>query len=349
MIALGLLVGVALVAGIMRVKFYFDPPEDNFTNRSNELISAVTEVAMDTVVATPQLVTTVKYNLTQQYDLGDGIILDMTASSDQIWTVQLQGSELVVQAYDQTWVPVADSRHVLQTGVQLIAGRLPHVRLAIHDQAYSLVQGVAESDTVYDVILRRYNHDWIEQSSTVLRNDLSVIEDVKVHLIDQGIWLVVSGGTIELYTYSGILETSQDILIDGMGVCDVIPDQTNLVLVLEGSTTITLQKQTKFGEVMQAVSFPRPNSLVGCLETMRDDEQLIIQLGDSLVPYSDNLLEQYEPIIIQSNQFFPQVILGEDNLWLAYSTSSTLGQYAMHVTTYAVVVTPPDATTEYTN
>lgn len=356
-VALGMLAGVAIVAGMLRIKFYFDPPEDRFTNRSNELISAVTDpeiivadpVAVDTVAVTPQLAATVQYNLTKQDDLGDGILLDVLATTDRLVTIQLQGGELVTQGYDLDWQPLADSRHVLQTNVQLIAGLPPQVQLAQTATGYSLVQSVAQSETVYDIVLHSYANDWSEQSTTVLQDDLAVLEDVTIRLADNSIWLLVSGEDLIQYTLQGALLATQAIVIAATSVCDVIPDQSDVVVVLESSTTMTLQKQTQFGEVKQAVSFPRPNNLVGCLAVLRQNEQLVVQLPDSLVPYADNLSEQYEPVAIQSNQFFPQVTLGEAKLWLAYSTSSTLGQYAMHVTTYVASVTPPDVTTEYTN
>lgn len=341
-IALGFLVGVVLVAGILKIKFYFDPPEDRFTNRSNELINTVTEtevivadqVAMDTVVVTPQLVTTVQYNLAQQYDLGDGILLDVLVITDRIVTLQLNGSELITQSYDLQWQSIVDSRQVLQTNVQLIAGLPPQVRLAQAATGYILVQSVAQSDSVYDIVLRSYATDWSEQSTTVLQDDLAVLEDATIRLADNSIWLLMSGEDLIQYTLQGALLATQEIAIDETTVCDVIPDQSDVVVVLESSTTMTLQKQTQFGAVKQAVTFPRPNNLVGCLTVLRQNEQLVVQLQDSLVPYADNLSEQYEPIIIQANQFFPQVTLGEDKLWLAYSTSSTLGQYAMHVQEY---------------
>ena len=54
-IAFGFLIGVAIVAGILRIKFYFDPPEDNFTNRNLVLLDDSddsTELAVETVTAT---------------------------------------------------------------------------------------------------------------------------------------------------------------------------------------------------------------------------------------------------------------------------------------------------------
>src|SRR3989338_4035516 len=106
-IAFGFLVGVAIVAGMLRVKFYFDPPENNFSTEVADLFIPVEEteiVTTETLTATPQVVETVQYVIAQQYDLGDGIVLAVLTTADQIWTIQLQGSELVSQAYDLAWV-----------------------------------------------------------------------------------------------------------------------------------------------------------------------------------------------------------------------------------------------------
>lgn len=360
-IALGFLVGVAIVAGILRIKFYFDPPQDNFNmNISNFLAedaetTAATDTTVATLTATPQAVDTIQYTLAQQYDLGDGIVLDGVVTADKIWTIQLQGSELAVQAYDLTWQPVVDSRHVVQTDVQLVAGLPPQAVLNVSATSATVVQTLAQGEGLYDVVLRRYDTDWVEQTVVVLHDDLSIMEGIALRMTDAGLWLLLNAETIEFYTLTGILVTTQDVVIDATGVCDLIPDQADVVLVLESSTTMTLQKRTQFGEPVQAVTIPRPNSLVGCEGAFRDDEQLIIQLGDSLVPYADNLSEQYQPIPVLSTQLFPRIQLSDQQVWILYSTSATLGNYQMHVQVYNRTVTDPgveaplDATTEYIN
>ncbi|EKD78839.1 MAG: hypothetical protein ACD_41C00251G0002 [uncultured bacterium] len=357
-IAFGFLIGVAIVAGILRIKFYFDPPEDNFTNRNLVLLDDSddsTELAVETVTATPQLVTTAQYTLTQQSDLGDGIIRAILETTDQVITVQLQGSELVMQPYDLSWQPLADGRRVLQTDVQLIAGLPPQVVLAKTGSGYTLGQTVAQSDSVYAVVLRTYSTDWVEQSSVTLQDNLPSSGQVVISLTTDGIWMLLNNQTVQFYGPTGTLSSTQDLTSTDTTVCDLIPDQGDIVMVMKSNTGLILQKQDRYGKKIQTVTLPQIDTALECLAVYRSGEQFVIQLVDQLIPYTDNLSEQYETIAVRSNQLFPQVMLQENSIWLLYSSSSTLGQYTMHAERYdqpvtdSVTVTPPDATTEYIN
>lgn len=345
-VALGFIVGVALVAGVLRFKFYLDPPEDRFTNRINTILAnmAIQNMPLesDAVAApanifpvTPVVSDAVHYNLSAQYDLGEGIVLDVLVQPEQLLVVLLQGSDLIVQAYDLSWQPIPDSRRVLRSAVQLIGGMPPRAGLVQTTTGYRLVETVAQSDQTYNLVLRHYALDWVEQSSVDLQVGLSVLESSLIRLADDAIWILFNGQELMHYGADGGLIANQTVTLEGMTVCDVILDQTDVVLALESANEILLQKQNQFGVVQQTVALPRPDSGVACVSVQRYQEQFIVQLFDRVVPYTDDLSVQYAALDVASTQFWPQITLGEDQFWLNYSTSTTLGQYTAQVITYA--------------
>lgn len=346
-IALGFLVGVAVVAGILRIKFYFNPPEDRFTNRVDQILAnALTEpvtvedtavvASLDTTQVVPTVQTTTPYQIGATAGLGEGILLALLPETTGAMAVILRGSELVVQRYDTTWQVVADSTQVMQQDVQLIAGAPPVAKLFAVDDGYRLVLTQGSNDT-QAVVLLSLAADGTVQSSVTLLSGLSVLEGIITTVTSNAVWVYVAGGQLNRFALSdGSVQVIQEFsLVDAtVGVCALIPDGADIMIVSESATELVFNKQTEFGVPLQSVAIPRPDSLVGCAGVVRYQDQLVVQLLDRLVPYNDNLTNQYPAIRFTGNELYPLTVLSDTGLWLVSSTSSTLGQYSMQVQAY---------------
>lgn len=346
-IALGFLVGVAVVAGILRIKFYFNPPEDHFTNRvdqilANALTAPVTVedtavvASLDTTQVVPVLQTTTPYQIGAAADLGEGIMLALLPDTAGALAVVLRGSELIVQRYDGTWQVPADSTQVIQQDVQLIAGAPPVAKLFAVDDGYRLVLTQGDNDT-QAVLLLSLAHDGTVQATTTLLSGLSVLAGIITTVTSNAVWVYVAGDPLHRFALSdGSIQATQALDLVGAGVCALIPDETDIMVVSERLTELVFAKQTEFGVPLQSVAVPRPDSLVGCDNVVRQQDQLVVQLIDRLVPYSDNLAYQYPAIRFTGNELYPLTVLSDTGLWLVSSTSSTLGQYAMQIQAYTI-------------
>lgn len=348
-IALGFLVGVAIVAGILRIKFYFDPPADRFTNRVNQIVTtALTEpvtvedtavvASLDTAQVVPVLQTTTPYQVDATADLGEGILLALLPETTGAVAVILRGSELLVQRYDTAWQVVADSTQVIQQDVQLIAGAPPVAKLFAVDDGYRLVLTQGNNDT-QAVLLLSLAADGTVQSTATLLSGLSALEGIITTVTSNAVWVYVAGGQLSRFALSdGSIQATQELDLVGAGVCALMPDGTDIMVVSERLTELVFAKQTEFGVPLQSVAIPRPDSLVGCAGVVRYQDQLVVQLLDRLVPYNDNLTHQYPVIRFTGSELYPFTILSNTGLWLAYSTSSTLGEYTIQVQEYVTPV-----------
>lgn len=349
-IALGFLVGVAVVAGILRLKFYFNPPEDRFTNRVDQILSNALTVPVvseepatttsNQITVAPTVQTTTPYQVGSTANLGEGILLALLPETSGALAVLLRGSELIVQRYDTAWQVVTDSTQVMQQDVQLIAGAPPVVKLFAVDDGYRLVLTQGNNDT-QAVLLLSLGYDDTVQSTATLLSGLSALEGIITTVTSNAVWVYVAGGQLHRFALSdGSVQAIQEFsLVDAsVGVCALIPDGTDLMIVSESATELVFNKQTEFGVPLQSVAIPRPDSLVGCTGVVRYQDQLVIQLLDRLVPYSDNLTNQYSAIRFTGSALYPLTVLSETGLWLVSSTSSTLGQYSMQIQTYTTPV-----------
>ncbi len=352
-IALGFLVGVAIVAGILRIKFYFNPPEDRFTNRVNEILTtALTEPVViadtaatatvdtvETTTVTPSIQTVTPYQLIATVNLGDGLLLSLLPETDGAIGVLLRGTELIMQRYDAAWQLVPDSAQTIQSDVQLIAGAPPIAKLfPTVDNGYYLVLTQGQSD-IQNVLMFRLAEDGTIQSTVTLLSGLSALAGIITTVTTDAVWVYVAGG--QLYRFAitdGSLQAMQELDSVGASVCALIPDETDLIVVSERLNELVFDKQTEFGVTTQSVAIPRPDPLVGCEDVTRQQEQLVLQLQDRIVPYSDNLADQYPDMRFTGSELYPLTVLSNTGLWLAYSTSSTLGEYTIQVQEYVTPV-----------
>lgn len=345
-IALGFLVGVAVVAGILRIKFYFNPPQDRFTNRVDQILTnalivpVVSEEPATTtsnqITVTPTVQTTTPYQVGATAGLGEGILLALLPETSGALAVLLRGSELIVQRYDTAWQVVTDSTQVMQQNVQLIAGAPPVAKLFAVDDGYRLVLTQGNNDT-QAVLLLSLAHDGTVQSTATLLAGLSALEGIITTVTSNAVWVYVASGQLHRFALSdGSVQAIQEFsLVDAsVGVCALVPDGTDLMIVSESAKELVFNKQTEFGVLLQSVAIPRPDSLVGCDNVVRQQDQLVIQLIDRLVPYSDNLAYQYSSIRFTGNELYPLTVLSDTGLWLASSGSTVLGQYTMQVQAY---------------
>ncbi|MBI4407350.1 MAG: hypothetical protein HY565_02505 [Candidatus Kerfeldbacteria bacterium] len=350
-IALGFLVGVAVVAGILRIKFYFNPPEDRFTNRVNEILTtALTEpvvvedepatVVSNTAKVVPTVQTSAAYVSGVTTNLGEGILLSLLPESAGASAVVLRGSELMLQRYDSTWQLIPDSVQTIQSDVQLIAGSPPIAKLFSATDGYYLVLTQGQTDT-QSVLLLQLATDGTVQTDTTLLTNLSPLVEIITTVTSNAVWVSVADGSLYRFALTdGSLQAMEEFSwVDArVRVCALIPDETNLIVVSENATELVFAKQTEFGVNTQSVSIPRPDLLVACDQIVRQQERLVIQLQDRIVPYSDNLSDQYPELRLTGSELYPFAVLSSTGLWLASSTSSTLGQYTMQVQEYVTPV-----------
>lgn len=353
-IALGFLVGVAIVAGILRIKFYFDPPEDRFTNQVDQILTnALTEpvivadtietTTVDTVnqtMVTPMMQMVTPYQLSATVHLGDGLLLSLLPETDGAIGVLLRGTELLVQRYDAAWQLLPDSTKSIQQDVQLISGAPPVAKLFAVDDGYRLVLTQGNNDT-QAVLLLSLAADGTVQSTVTLLSGLSALEGIITTVTTDAVWVYVAGGQLHRFSLSdsSVQMIQEFSLVDAtVGVCALMPDGTDIMIVSESATELVFNKETEFGVLLQSVAVPRPDSLVGCTGVVRYQDQLVVQLLDRLVPYNDNLTNQYPAIRFTGSELYPFTVLSNTGLWLAYSTSSTLGAYTIQVQEYVTPV-----------
>jgi hypothetical protein len=355
-LAAGLIVGIVLVALVIRVKFYFDPPTDNFTSRYQEILSEQITApdfldpadtsntnTVTTVTVTPTVQSTAGYQAADTIDLGTGIPIATTQQSEQVIVVVLEGSELIARQYDANWVSVAT--HTLATDVDLVNGQPPLGAIAVSTDGYQFVYSQLVDDEVTMQILK-LDSDFAVQSTTTIRAESTVLA-----LSDSYLWLYNSAGQLQTYSL-----TDQSLLMQqalAPAPCTFIIDQTDAVAAAVDVDTLVLTKLKATVGVETIVSAAVPD-LQSCIGAARDQQQLALlakQAGQTTLQiFNDTVTEMDPSLTVPNAMLYPQVGWQDTNLWLLYSTSEVLGDYQLHVANFApAVVAPLDVTAEYTN
>ncbi len=356
-LAAGLIVGIVLVALIIRVQFYFNPPVDNFTNRLQQVIDAQSQLpdflddtslkttTISTTEVTPVLQTTGRYHLETTKSLGDGIAIASATQMDQVMVVVLRGSDLYLQLYDTDWLLL--SEHLVIQSVDLVNGEPPLATLVTdgeQEQYYiAYTQYVSDQVTIQLVTL--------DHAFNVTETTSITATPVVMAASSEYLWLYNTANQLQTYSLAGRNLLAQQSL--EVGPCQFIIDQNNAVAVAAQSNTLLLNKFNATATMDTAIAV-QLEGMQNCLAAARHDEYMMVlgqENGQNVLHVFNDTITTVDPTIdAPATILYPQLGWQGDAAWLIYSTSEVLGDYQLQVASYFPAVAEPlDAAAEYTN
>lgn len=340
-VAAGLVVGVAAVAGILKLKFYYYPPEDHFTASIDALLdrqATLLDEATDTFsTATKPAVTSTAVTTVQDdhaiyavigtnVDLAVGVPLAVLSQADEVLVASLRGSNLYLLAYDASWQLRDGGEYLLQTDIALVQGQPPVAVLTATATGYRVI-----IQTATDVRLIT-----LDQQFAVQHIGSIIAQPQVAAATAETLWLYNRTGHLQIYDLNPttlLAEQAMDPV-----VCSLIAGQTSVVAVQSNlANQLTFTKLNTVGSESAVVATlpSKLTSLGNCSASARTAGLLALLQDSSIILLSEDLTTQYPSMVLPAGGLFTQLGFSEQALWVLYSTSETLGEYTMHVASYA--------------
>ncbi|MFA6475608.1 MAG: hypothetical protein WCV88_05440 [Patescibacteria group bacterium] len=315
-VAAGFLVGIIVVTIILRVRFYFYPPQDRLTDQFTNLV-AVTVPTEDIIpdlkpVDTKQALYNSDPIIT---DLTTGLPLASATQSGQVFILLLRGSDLVIWS--------EQSEQVLHDNITLVNGQPPVASLTVTANGFVLV---------VDRLVERYDTVW------QLRDSLTLpVSPRLVVANDDTVWFYTADSLMTVALPTGTV-LAQQIIIDKLP-CALVLDNTDVVTIQTSDTNTTFTKLNNLGVAQPAIvaQLTLPDS---CQSAVRAGKLVALVFAQQISLLDDNLVAQYVPITLTPNMIAPQVLIQDDGLSVIYSTSETLGNYTTHLAKYLTPTSP---------
>ncbi len=353
-VAGGMVVGMIIVAGILQVKFYFNPPKDNFDNEIDFLLDRQMALladsiddapfadSVDALSVTPTESSQPIYGDFQTITLSTGIPLASLTETAGVSSVVLRGNQLLLMQYDQQWQVRPDGEHVLMTEISLVNGKAPLASLTSTPNGYQLL---ITQPTAVGTIVKVISID--EQFAVTTTNSLAV-DPVVMAATGNTLWSYTVDAKLQIYSIAeGTLVAEQT---NTLVPCNLITDGDSVIVLSAQSDQLLFSKISAVGETRSKIIVSAAG-ITSCVVSGRLNQHLAVVLPNTIQLFNDNLTVSYPAVDLPTNALFPLIGFSGEQLWVMYSTSETLGEYQFHVAMYdpLAVVTQPDAANVYTN
>lgn len=353
-VAGGLLVGVILLAGILQLRFKFDPPEDNFDEQMDYLVDrqfklmgqlmdqAPTElVGNQTITVTPTVSTAPLYGEARTLELTSGIPLAFTTKDEYTAVLILRGNQLWLNEYNATW-ELQGEEHLIQEQVSLLNSKPPVAILQWSADGYRiLVTQPTAAGTVVNVA--SVDANWQVTNLNAIPTDPQVLA-----ASTDTLWSYTMDNQLQVFSINEVQLIAQPKL--DVAACAMLRDLDSVIVtgVLNGALYFT--KVDALGS-LEPTAVAAVAETDYCLTVARQQAHVAVTNSEQITVLDDNLSTVYPAIDLPANILFPQTGFTGEELWTLYSTSETLGEYQLSVVTYdpLATVVQPDATNEYTN
>lgn len=374
-LAAGLLVGIILVTILFRIKFYLHPPADGpvtapIAYLSGALVSSI-EPPFDTsdttstsasvtepsstdqgvIEVTPTAAAQSVFTATATHDLVTGVAPTSVQFGDHYLLGFLFEQRYVVKAYNAAWQPLQDDDTTLADDLKLINGAWPLTALAaVNNELYFLyvrpvdASASAESGSTVELRLKQFanstefNPTELKHEQTLLTNLLpteKIIAAVGTDMITVSRTTAESAPpTLSIFSLAGQLLTEFS-LSDRGTIRALIPDNNAVIVVSTESDHVLFTKVSRLGEILQTVQVALPEAET-VVSAKRIGDFIAVQTETAVILFSNNLLKRYPALVFSSDQLYPTLAGNNEQLMVPYNTATSLTDYTMHVTLYAM-------------